>query len=184
MCFFKDTFGPFGVHKQVEWAHFEPVMANFGPSQGQKGLENGPIWNHRWLKNGSKPWFSKNDTSPVVVPKRTNTAHFEPLLSLARHFPMQTSFVVKSCRQCSFPHQLGPNIQSWLGPKRCMLLHRVYFSFTQTITKQCLALAPGKITTIPRRGIFNQIWNTKLPHRTLCGKYLLLQDDQPAGLFC
>ena len=31
---------------------------------------------------------------------------------------------------------------------------------------------------------FSQIWNAKLPHRTTCGKYLLLQDTQPAGLFC
>ena len=40
MCFSKDTFGLFGVHKQVEWAHFEPMLSNFGPSQGRKGLEN------------------------------------------------------------------------------------------------------------------------------------------------
>ena len=35
---------------------------------GLHGLENGPIWDHKWLKNGPKPWFSKNDPSPVVGP--------------------------------------------------------------------------------------------------------------------
>ena len=92
MCFSRDTFGLFGVHKQVEWSHFEPMLSNFGPSQGQKGLENGPIWDHKWLKTGSKLWFWKNDPSPVVVPKRMNTAHFEPLLS--RSHPL-SSFVVE-----------------------------------------------------------------------------------------
>ena len=81
MCFSKDTFGLFGLHKQLEWSHFEPMLSNFGASQGRKGLENGPIWDHKRLKNGSIPWVSKNDPSPVVVPKQMNTAHFEPLLS-------------------------------------------------------------------------------------------------------
>ena len=57
MCFSKDTFGLLGVHKQVKWGHFEPMLSNFGPFEGQKGLENGPIWDHKWLNNGSKPFF-------------------------------------------------------------------------------------------------------------------------------
>ena len=85
--FSKDSFGLFGMHKQVESAHFEPMLSNFGPSQGRKGLENGPLWDHRRLKNGSKPWFSKNDPSLVGVPKQMNTAHFAPLLSRSRPFP-------------------------------------------------------------------------------------------------
>ena len=59
MCFSKDIVGHPGLHKQVEWSHFGPMLNNVGPSQGQKGLGNGPIWDHKWLKNGSKPWFSK-----------------------------------------------------------------------------------------------------------------------------
>ena len=92
--FSKDTFGLFGVHKQVEWAHFEPILSNFGPSQGQKDLENGPIGDHEWLKNRSNPWFSKNDPSPVVMPKRMNTPHFEPLLS--RSHPLSSVYFI--CR--------------------------------------------------------------------------------------
>ena len=83
-----------GVHKQVEQAHFEPMLSNFGPSQGRQGLENWPIWDHKWLKNGSKPWFSKNDPSPLVVPKHMYTAHFEPLLS--RSHPLFSAYLI--CR--------------------------------------------------------------------------------------
>ena len=93
MCFSKDTFGIFGVHKQVEWSHFEPMLSKIGPSQGRKGLGNGPIWDHKWLKNGSKPWFSKkNDTSPIVVPQRMNIAHFEPPLS--RSHPLSSAYLI------------------------------------------------------------------------------------------
>ena len=58
------------------------MLSNFSPFEGQKGLENDPIRDHKWLKNGSKPWFSKNDPSPVLVPKRMNVAHFEPPFEL------------------------------------------------------------------------------------------------------
>ena len=68
------------------------MLSNFGPSQGRKGLENGPIWDHKWLKNGSKPWFSKNDPSPAVVPKRMNKAHFEPFLS--RSHPLSSVYLI------------------------------------------------------------------------------------------
>ena len=62
MCFSIDP-RPFGVHKQVQWAHFERMLSNFGPSEGRKGLEIRPIWDHKWLKNASNPWFSKNESS-------------------------------------------------------------------------------------------------------------------------
>ena len=91
-CFSKDTFGLFGFHKQVDWSHFEPMLSNFGPSQGRKGLENGLICNHKWLKNGSKPWFPQIDPSPVVVPKRMNASHFEPLLSCSH--PLSSPYLI------------------------------------------------------------------------------------------
>ena len=103
------------------------MLSNFGPSQGRKGLENGAAWDHKWLENGSKPWFSKNDYSPVVVPKRMNIAHFEPLLSSSH--PLSSVYLICHC-QCSFPHQLGPNNQSWLGVRvrgrvRCRVRSRL-----------------------------------------------------------
>ena len=90
MCFSKDAFGLFGVHKQVERAN----LSKFGPSPGRTGLENEPIWDHKWLKNRSNPWFSKNDPSPLVVQKRMNTADFEPLLS--RSHPLSSVYLI--CR--------------------------------------------------------------------------------------
>ena len=45
--------------KQVFLAHFEPVETRFGPWKIQKCLENGPFWDQKWVKNGSKTHFSK-----------------------------------------------------------------------------------------------------------------------------
>ena len=57
MCFSKDTFGLFGVHKQVECIHFEPMLGIFGPSQGQKGpLKMGQFGTTNGSKTG--PCFS------------------------------------------------------------------------------------------------------------------------------
>ena len=60
MCFAKDTFGQFGVHKQVERVHFEPKLSNFGPSQRRKGLENGPIGDHKMAQKRVKPIVFQN----------------------------------------------------------------------------------------------------------------------------
>ena len=78
------------------------MLSNFGPSQGRKGLENSaeralkilPIWDDKWLKNRSKPWFSKTDPSLVVLHKRMNIAHSEPLLS--RSHPLSSVYLI--CR--------------------------------------------------------------------------------------
>ena len=34
---------PFGVHKRVKGAHFEPILGHFGPSQVQKALKVGLV---------------------------------------------------------------------------------------------------------------------------------------------
>ena len=34
---------PFGVHKRVKWAHFEPILGHFGPSEVQKALKVGLV---------------------------------------------------------------------------------------------------------------------------------------------
>ena len=107
MFFSKDIFGLYGLHKQVEWSHFEPMLSNFGISQGRKGFEKGPISDNKWLKNGSKPWFSENDLSPIVVSKRMNAAHFELLSSIFKFVPHLS---LKSGKGFSFLHQVGPNI--------------------------------------------------------------------------
>ena len=57
--FFKSDLGPFGMLKQVFLAHFQVAVTRFGPWKIPKCLENGPIWEHQWVKNGSKTDFSK-----------------------------------------------------------------------------------------------------------------------------
>ena len=60
MCFSKNDPRPFGVHKKVEWALFEPIATHFGHSKVTKCLENGLFWDQKWVKNGSKMCFSKD----------------------------------------------------------------------------------------------------------------------------
>ena len=56
--------------KQVFLAHLELVVALFGPSKIPECLENGLFWDKKWIKNGSKMCFSKNDLGPFGVPKQ------------------------------------------------------------------------------------------------------------------
>ena len=64
--------------KQVFLAHFEPVVTRFGPWKIPKCLETGPFWDPKWVKNGSKPRFSKSDPGPLGVHKQVFS---EPILS-------------------------------------------------------------------------------------------------------
>ena len=61
-----------------------PYWAILAPLKAQKGLENGPNGDDKWLKDRSKPRFSKHDPGSLVVPKRMNIAHFEPHLGRSR----------------------------------------------------------------------------------------------------
>ena len=63
--------------KQVFLAHFEPKVMRFGPWKIPKCLENGPLWNQKWVKNGSKARFCKSDTRPFGMLKQMFLAHFE-----------------------------------------------------------------------------------------------------------
>ena len=56
--------------KQVFLARFELVVARFGPPKIPKCLENGPFCNQKWVNNGSKMGFSKNDPRPLGVQKQ------------------------------------------------------------------------------------------------------------------
>ena len=56
--------------KQLFLACFELVVARFGTRKFPKCLENGLFWDKKWVKNGSKMWFSKNDPRPSGVPKQ------------------------------------------------------------------------------------------------------------------
>ena len=78
--FSESDLGPFGMLKQVFLAHFEPVVTRFGPWKIPKCLENGPFWDQKRVKNGSKTRFSKSDALPFGMLKQVFLAHFEPVL--------------------------------------------------------------------------------------------------------
>ena len=65
---------------QVFLAHFEPVVMCFGPWKITKCLENGPFWDQKGVKNGSRTHYSKSDPGPFGVPKQVFLVHFEPLV--------------------------------------------------------------------------------------------------------
>ena len=67
--------------KQVVLAHFEPVAKSLGSWKIPKCLENGPFWDQKWVKNGSKTRFSKSDALPFGMLKQVFLARFEPGLT-------------------------------------------------------------------------------------------------------
>ena len=77
--FSKSDLGPLGVHKQMFLAHFEPVVMCFGPWKIPKCFENGPFWDQKWVKTGSKTHFFKSDLGPFGMLKQVFLAHFEPI---------------------------------------------------------------------------------------------------------
>jgi hypothetical protein len=81
MIFFKVVPRPLGMLKQVFLARFEPVVARFGPRKIPKCLENGPFWDQKWLKNGSKKPLFKSDRGPFGMPKQVFLARFEPVVA-------------------------------------------------------------------------------------------------------
>ena len=66
----KQVFGPHGIPKQVFLARVELVVARFGPPKIPECLENGLFSDKKWVKNGSKMCFSKNDPRPFGVHKQ------------------------------------------------------------------------------------------------------------------
>ena len=79
--FFKLFPRPLGTLKQVFFGRFEPVVARVGPRKIPKSLENGPFWDQKWVKNGSKTGFSKSDRRPFGMLKQVVLAHFEPVVT-------------------------------------------------------------------------------------------------------
>ena len=101
---------PLGMLKQVFLARFEPVVARFGPWKTPKCLENGLFWDQKWVKNGSKTRFSKNDRGPFGMLKQVVSAHFEAVA---------TCFGSWNIPKCL---EMGPFWdQKWVknGPKTC-----------------------------------------------------------------
>ena len=81
MHFSKSDPAPFGKLKQVVLAHFEPVVTRFGPWKTPECLANGPLWDQKWAKNGSKTHFSKSDARQFGMHKQVFLAHLAPVLT-------------------------------------------------------------------------------------------------------
>ena len=81
IIFSKVVSRPLGMLRQVFLARFEPVVTRFGQWKIPKCLENGPFWNQKCVKNGSKAHFSKSDPGPFGMLKQVFLAHFEPLVT-------------------------------------------------------------------------------------------------------
>ena len=69
------------MRKQVVVAHFQPVATGFGSWKLSKCLENGPFWDQKYVKNGSKTRFSKSDPGPFGMLKQVFLARFDPVLT-------------------------------------------------------------------------------------------------------
>ena len=67
---------PFGMLRQVFLAHFVSIGTGVGPWKIPKRLEKGPLWEQKWVKNGSKTRFSKSDPGPLGVHEQLFWAHF------------------------------------------------------------------------------------------------------------
>ena len=67
--------------KQVVLAHFELVAISLGSWDIPKCLENGPFWDQKWVKNGSKTRFFKSDPGPFGMLKQVFSARFESVLA-------------------------------------------------------------------------------------------------------
>ena len=57
MTFLKNDPRPCATLKQVFLDRFEVVVAHFGPPKFPKCLENGLLWDKKWVKNGSTTHF-------------------------------------------------------------------------------------------------------------------------------
>ena len=79
MTFLKNDPRPCATLKKLFLDRFEPVVANFGPPKIPKCLENGLLWDQKWVKNGSKRHFSKTHRRPFGVHRGVKSAHFEPI---------------------------------------------------------------------------------------------------------
>ena len=82
MHFSKSDHAPIGMHKQVFLAHLEHVATHFGPWKMPECLANGPFWNQKWVKNGSKARLSKTHLGPFGMLEQVFLAQFEHVVTL------------------------------------------------------------------------------------------------------
>ena len=81
-----------------------------------KCLENGPFWDQKWVKNGSKMHFSKTDLGPLGMLNPVFLANFEPLGMLFGGWK-----IPKRLEKGPFGTKNGSKMgQKWVFPKVIM----------------------------------------------------------------
>ena len=98
--------------KQVFVAHFESEVTRLGPWKIPKCLEKGPLWDQKWVQNGSKRCFSKSDPGPFWMLKQLFLAHFEA--EVTRFGPWK---IPKCLEKGPFCDQKWVKNASKMGPK-------------------------------------------------------------------
>ena len=96
MCFSQGTFWIiWGA--QINWNEpiSSPCCAISAPLKAKRALKMGKLGITNGSKLGQNHGFPKKNSRPVVVPKRMNTTHFDPLLS--RSHPLSTAYLICCC---------------------------------------------------------------------------------------
>ena len=70
-----------GCSNTCFWPVLSPWWRVLGHGKSQNALKMGHFWDQKWVKNGSKRRFSKNDPGPFGMLKQVFLAHFEPVLT-------------------------------------------------------------------------------------------------------
>ena len=96
--FSKNDPEPFMMLKQVVSADFEPVATGLGSWKIPKYLENGPFWDPKWVKNGSKTCFSKSDPGPFGMLKQVFLECFQPVWTKFSPFQHMYAPLCAFCR--------------------------------------------------------------------------------------
>ena len=149
---------PLGMLKHVFLGRFEPVVARFGPWEIPKCLENGPFWDQKWVKNGSKTRFSKSDPGPFWMLKQVVLARFEPVVT--RFGPWK---IPKCLENGSFWDQ------KWVknGSKTCFstsnpgpfgMLKQVFLAHFDPVLTEFIPFSPHVCTTLCPSQYLRAVW--------------------------
>ena len=156
MHFSKIDLGPFGMLKQVSSARFEPEVTHFVPWKIPKCFENGPLWDHEWVKNWTKMCFSKSDPRPFGMLKQVVLTRFEPVVR--RFGPWK---IPKCPRNGWFWDQKwvknGSKMNfSKIDPRPFGMLKQVVLARCEPLVRR---FGPWKIPKCPRNGpLWDQKW--------------------------
>ena len=134
--------------KQVFLACFEPVVMHFGPWKKPKCLENGPLWDKKWLKNGSKTCFSWCAHGVCVLSQGVLGAfhgHHADLVSVEQHLRSQLEELYPTAFSVGVYH-LGRRDRPYLFEHSTVLLVKTH------------GLGPAVPQFLTQKSFTNSLW--------------------------